>query len=554
MKKKIISLLMVAVMTASLVGCGNSGTDNTSSNDNTAATDNTGGASTDNSGTTSTDTSNADTGSTDAGSSDEIVKPDEITILVDGTVFTQENARDQFMAKLEELTGVKINVIQPDHDAYYDNVGQIVASGDWPDVMILSSTYYSGYAAEGVLWDMTDAWENSELKKRQEAFNGAGVVEGVKIDGHLYGMPAARGNGCVTYVKKRWMDNCGITSAPTNWEEYKAMLDAFMTGDPDGDGVDGNTYAAVASAGFVGGEAPYINYLPEIYQDAYPSFYKDANGTWVDGFTEDSMKEAMQRLADVVASGALDKASLDQGTGDARNKFYSDDFGVFTYWAGTWATNLKTNLENNGLDGELVPLVPIAEVGAYLDRIPPVWCITSTCENPEGVFKYFIETMQDGGDVQFLWTYGVEDVHWSTKAETLYAGQTNDDGKSLEKVYAEGEFHGLDNLENPGTQYTKAHIDPALALVDLAGDPAKESRAEENTASATLFAQNSVTAVLVPTTDAMTQYNGDLTTLKNQLIAQVALGEMTIDDAYAKFEADGGAEWSKMIVDSLNAQ
>lgn len=488
----------------------------------------------------------------DAGS--DIEKPDEITILVDGTVFTQENARDKFIAKLEELIGIKVNVIQPDHDAYYDNVGQIVASGEWPDVMILSSTYYSGYAAEGVLWDMTDAWENSELKKRQEANSGDGVVEGVKIDGHLYGMPATRGNGCVTYVKKKWMDNCGITSAPKNFDEYKAMLDAFMSGDPDGDGVDGNTYAAVASAGFVGTEAPFINYLPEFYQDAYPSFTKDANGNWIDGFTQDSMKAAMQRLSDAVSSGLIDKASLDQGTGDCRNKFYSDDFGVFTYWAGTWATNLKTNLENNGLDGELVALEPIAEVGQYLDRVPPVWAITSSCKNPEGVFKYFIEPMQDGGDVQFLWTYGVEDVHWSTKAETLYAGQTNDEGESLEKVYAEGEFHGCDNLENPGTQYTKAHIDPALALVDLANDPADKSAAPENRESATMFAENSKTAILVPTTDMMTQYNGDLTTLKNQLIAQVALGEMTVEDAYAKFEADGGASWSQQIVDSLNAQ
>lgn len=554
MKKKIVSLLMAAAMTASLVGCGGGGGNSGSTDSSNSGDTGTAGASSTDNAAASTDSGTdtaADTSSTDAGESD-IEKPEEITILVDGTVFTQENAQDQFIAKLEELIGIKINVIQPDHDAYYDNVGQIVASGDWPDVMILSSTYYAGYAAEGVLWDMTDAWENSELKKRQEAHDGAGVVEGVKIDGRLYGMPATRGNGCVTYVKKKWMDNCGITSAPTNWEEYKAMLDAFMTGDPDGDGTDGNTYAAVASAGFVGTEAPYVNYLPEIYQDAYPSFYKDDSGKWVDGFTEDSMKAALQRLSEAVASGALDKASLDQGTGDCRNKFYSDDFGVFTYWAGTWATNLKTNLENNGLDGELVALEPIAEVGAYLDRVPPVWAITSTCENPEGVFKYFLETMQDGGDVQFLWTYGVEDVHWSTKAETLYAGQTNEDGKSLEKVYAEGEFHGLDNLENPGTQYTKAHIDPALALVDLEGDPAKESRAEENTASATMFAQNSVSAVLVPSTDEMTQYNGDLTTLKNQLIAKVALGELSIDDAYAQYEADGGANWSQMIVDSLN--
>ena len=49
-------------------------------------------------------------------------------------------------------------------------------------------------------------------------------------------------------------------------------------------------------------------------------------------------------------------------------------------------------------------------------------------------------------------------------------------------------------------------------------------------------------------------YNGDLTTLKNELIAKVTMGEMSIEDAYAKYEADGGAEGSKTIVDSLNAQ
>ena len=542
MKKKIISLLMVAVMTASLVGCGNSGADNSSSStDNSAATtDNSAASTTDNSAaTTDNNTAAADTA---ADTSSDVEKPAEISIMMDGTVFTKENGQAEFFAKLEELTGIKYNVVQPDHDAYFDNVGQTIASGDWPDVIILSSTYYSSYAAEGVLWDMTDAWENSELKKRQEAYDGAGVVEGVKLNGQLYGMPSARGNGCVTYVKKAWMDAAGITSAPTNYDEYLAMLEAFAQ-----DGKFG-----VTAAGFIGPEAPYVNYLPEFYQDAHPSFYIKDDGTYADGFTEDSMKAALERLADAYAKGVIDPTTLTNGTADCRNKFYSDDFGVFTYWAGTWATNLKTNLENNGLDGELVALPPIAEVGAYLDRIPPVWCITTQCENPEGVFKYFIEAMQDGGDVQFLFTYGVEGTHWSTAAETLYAGETNDKGESKEKVYADGEFHMLDNLENPGTQYTKAHIDPNLALVELADDPRETSVAEEAKASTALFNANSVTADLIPSTDAMTMYNGDLTTLKNEIVAKVAMGEMTIEEGYAKYEADGGADWSQQIVDSLN--
>lgn len=530
MKKKLVSVLLVAAMVTSM-GCGSDGTTTSESNNNSVS---------------STESASS-SGDAEQEAADEVEIPEKITIMVDGTVFTKENGRDEFIAKLEELTGIaEIEVIQPDHDGYYDNVGQVIAGGDWPDVLILSSTYYAGYASEGVLWDMTEAYESSDLKARQDAFGSTSVIDGMRIDGSLYGMPATRGNGCVTYVKQAWLDNVGL-EAPTTYDEYIEMLRAFSTGDPDGDGIDGNTYG-VSAAGFVSGEAPWINYLPEFYQDAYPTFYLSDDGTWVDGFEEDSMKEALQRLVDAYNEGLIDPTTLTNGTADCRNKFYDDEFGVFTYWAGTWATNLKTNLEKNGLDGDLVALEPIAEVPYYIDRVSPVWAITTACENPEGVFKYFIETMQDGGDVQFLWTYGVEGVHWSTAAETLYAGTEN------EVVYEEGEFHGLDNLETPGTQYTKAHIDPALALVDLEGDPAKEGRAEENTASATMFAANCQTADLVPSTDEMTQYNGDLTTLKNELIASVVLGEISIDDAYARYESEGGAEWSKLIVDSLNNQ
>ncbi|HML47333.1 MAG TPA: ABC transporter substrate-binding protein, partial [Clostridia bacterium] len=73
---------------------------------------------------------------------------------------------------------------------------------------ILSSTYYSSYAAEGVLWDMTDAWENSSTKNSGR-FIGDSVFEGLKMDGRLYGFAPTRGNGCLTYIKKAWLDAVG---------------------------------------------------------------------------------------------------------------------------------------------------------------------------------------------------------------------------------------------------------------------------------------------------------------------------------------------------------
>ena len=155
MKKKIVSLFMVAAMTASLVGCGGGNADSSNTSDSAATTDNTAATtdttSTDNTATTdnaaATDTTQAEA----EPAADDIEKPEEITVMVDGTVFTKENGQEQFWNKFTELTGIKVNVIQPDHDAYFDVVGQTIASGDWPDVIILSSTYYSAYAAEGVL-------------------------------------------------------------------------------------------------------------------------------------------------------------------------------------------------------------------------------------------------------------------------------------------------------------------------------------------------------------------------------------------------------------------
>lgn len=478
----------------------------------------------------------------------EVTKPDKISIMVDGTLVTQANARDEFEKRWEELTGIDLVINQPDHSAYYDVMQQTMADPDqWPDVILMSSTYYSDFASMGALWDMTEAWENSNTKNSGR-FTGDNVIEGLKIDGRLYGFAPYRGNGCMTYVKKSWLDNVGITEVPTTYEEYTAMLDAFVNGDPDGNGVNGDTYGTSA-AGFVGTEAPYTNYLAEFYQDAYPSFILNEDGQYIDGFTQPAMKAALERLTEAYNKGWIDPTTLTNTTKDCRNKFYDEQFGVFTYWAGTWATNLKVNLEANGRDSELIALPPIAEVGQYFDRVPPVWCITTACSNPEGVFTYFIDTMLDGGDMQMLWTYGVENVHWSIQEETVCGNS-----------YVAGQLHGTENREKAGTQYTKNHIDPLLSLATFA-DGYKESigitldnmLADEAIESSKLFGENSKMAAIVPTTDEMGTYGADLTLKKNELIANVVMGKITYEEAMAQFENEGYAAKSQTIVDSLNA-
>ncbi len=524
--KKVLVLLIVLSLVFTACGSEDGGTTDTGTSTDAGSSTDTGSDST------------ADSDSTDDGAATEFEKPEKITIMVDGTLVTKANGRAEFEAEWEALTGIDLEIIQPDHDAYTDNLGQVLASGEWPDVMLLNSAYYAGYADEGVLWDMTAAYDNSDLKTRVK---DQALVEGLKIDGSLYGLSPSRGNGCITYIKKAWLDNVGL-DVPTNYDEYVEVMDAFTNGDPDGNGIDGDT-GALSSAGLIGEEIPFINYLPEFYQDAFPSFYINEDGQWADGFVQDNFIGALERLRDAYQAGYIDKEALTNGTSDVRNKFYEDKFGIFTYWAGTWATNLKTNLEANGLDGELIAMEPIEEVGAYLERQAPTWAITSQAENPEAIFEYFFETMLDGGLGQKLFTYGAEGTHWSTEG-----------GELLGVTYEDGQFHMLENMEKAGTLYTKNHIDPMMALTNFTefDDPGILSVAEEALVSAKTFGENSRLVELVPSSEVMSQYNGDLVKLKREIVANVVLGTRTIEEEMQRFEDEGGLEWSQMIVDSLN--
>ena len=131
--------------------------------------------------------------------------------------------------------------------------------------------------------------------------------------------------------------------------------------------------------------------------------------------------------------------------------------------------------------------------------------------------------------MQTLWTYGVEGVHWSTKAETV-CGNT----------YEEGQFHGLESLDKPGTQYTKGLMDPTLSIVKWDSDPGIDSVAPAAKASQEIFNENCKQALMVPSTTEMATYNGDLTTLKRSIVADVVVQGMSIDEAYQRFEKEHG--------------
>lgn len=537
-KKKALSLLLASTMVVSLVACGGNSGDSASSSSSSsnASTDNSTGSG-DAAASNDTAASGDAAGSTASGEKadyHEVLK-DGLTIVVNGTLTASvDNGQADFEKQWEDAVGIDLTIQQLDHSGYTDAVGRLFASQDYPDAMIMSAEMFKQYAPTGLLWDMADAYANAEFQSRITA---PAINENLKDkDGHLYGFAPGYGNGCVTYVKKAWLDAVGINIDDVKtYDDYYNMLMAFHDGDPDGNGTDGDTYGVVA-AGFLGNEAPFINYLPEFWQGAYPAIY-EKDGTWIDGFQEQATKDALLRLQKAYQDGAIDPETLTASTKIAREKWFSNDqmgsSGVFTYWAGSWYQTLTDNLIKNEVDPELVQLPPIQEIkdtfGGYFDREAPVWVIIDQGDpvHNQAVFDALLDTMLDGDVVQTLWVYGAEDVHWSTKAEEFTTNPGTDQEKTY--TYAEGEFHLKPSPNDPNTVWKKNHLDPALVISPLTNGFKDESELAE--AGNKFFTENSVPAPASPVSETYTNESGTIYDAKLAVVTAVVVDGGDVDAA-----------------------
>ena len=493
------------------------------------------------------DNNNASNGTKETVDWASVEKPEHFTVMVDGTVPTLEEWGEKFDEQLKSLTGLDFEITRPDHNSYYDAVANsMLDASAMPDVIILSSDYLALYASQGLLWDMTDAWNNSATKSSgrlisdAEKIMKANYVRGVDGEKALYGFVPARGNGCVTYVKEAWATQAGyskadLTSKQLSYDEFYTMLKKMK----EARGVD----YVISAPGFYSKEAPYTNYLPEFYQNAQLTFYYDqAKGEYVDGFSQKEMKDALQRIQNAVNDGIINKETSTKTTQTARNDFKSSDpkteSGVFTYWAGQWAETLRGYLKTAGLDDSIIPILPIKELGSYAERLAPSWCITSHAAETgkaEGIFKYFIDTMLDGGDIQTLWEYGPKGYYYEEQAD--------------------GSFKFLGKKTNPKTLYAKAHLDCNLVLANFVSgkDPGKAEQPENVTSCSDMFFEHSTLVDSPAMTEEVGKLVGDINTERYTVIDNVARGEWTVDQGMQEYTKTVGSKVDAALK-SLNTQ
>lgn len=429
-------------------------------------------------------------------------KPKKIFCLLD-TVLESNDGQDNFTWEWRKITGMGMEISKPPHNVYPDKFKIQFGSGDLPDIAEMQTGDYVATAKSGNLIPLNTFIENSKNFKSVDP----DVLNAYKLrDGKIYATPLNRGGGCVAYMRQDWLTKLGL-KAPTSYAELYEVLKAFTNNDPDGNGKK-DTIGYTLAMKVAPAEVDYYNRL--IMQDAW--FFFTAKGdTWVDGFTQPEFKAALQRFKTLYDEKLIDQEIFTNTTSAARTKIYDGQVGVFEYWTGSWAKNIKDSVKAKNKAADVQPFAPIKEA-KYFNRVSPCFGITKKCKNPQAVFDNFNDLMWDKGRGQMLFTYGVEGVHYNKLPN--------------------GKIQMLPSMSNPKNPFQKAYIDPQLAINDF---PVMYTLEPEMEKSIKIHKANAVQLKIPEGKENFQKYAGDISNLKLEIFSKILSGKISIDDGLKQY-------------------
>ena len=200
MRKKLISLLLTGVLTASLLaGCGS--TDNSAASENTAAAEETASAE---EAQEAVDLAGTET-------TEEAVEITYANFNASGG--NEETLQKMYEAFHEEYPNITVNIETIGYDDYFTQMQTRVAGGTAPDCYELNIENFAAYANKGVLAELTGIDISGYNATALNAFS---------VNGKQYGVPGNFSNVVLIYNKDLF-DQAGVAYPTDDWTWDDAM-------------------------------------------------------------------------------------------------------------------------------------------------------------------------------------------------------------------------------------------------------------------------------------------------------------------------------------------
>lgn len=407
MRKKLLAILLLAAMvTGSLTGCGNSKTSVTKDANTTG----------NNAVADGKDTSGEPAKSAEELLTEPYAEPVDVHVVLQYR--DSEDPKTPADCTPETSTAVKllkkelnINLIYDwivNADQFKEKFGAELAAGNLPDVVMIDPNTFEDLASQGGLADLSQVYEKYRCDDLDSIFNYDGkFIDVGKKDGKLYGLPMGTDPDQMTsqmIYNMTQLKSVGITSKdqlPKTIAEFEALCDKLQKVDYDGDGKTGGPVIPACK-----------NYMDAQLADFEPFFH--AYETWGDGWYD--------------KDGTLQYAGIDGGIKTTLTKlnewynkgYFQKDFAAYDIWAADspvvkdiiagkyaiipgswWVPNwpLNTNkVEHPDSDWVIGPNLSQdgKQPAIMLDRYPVnnFVAVSRNCKNPEAVFKMMYWSLQ----------------------------------------------------------------------------------------------------------------------------------------------------------------
>lgn len=339
----------------------------------------------------------------------------------------------------EEQTGVTVEwILAPSGQDLNQALNLLFASGDYPDVILapLTPSQQVLYGQQGILLPLNDLIEENgiQTKKMFEAYPE--VASAVTTpDGTIYTLPEV--NECYhcsmsqkMWIYQPWLDELGL-EMPATTEEFKAVLEAFKTQDPNGNGqADEIPLTAAPEAQIWNGSIDSF-LMNAFVQDSIPARTTVQDGKITASYTQPQFREGLRYLHDLYSAGLISPESLTQSADQLLAQGIADPVklgavntalsGYFTEWGSERNVDYVTVPPLEGPDGvRVAPYAPLRGNGRFF--------ITAAAEDPALALRW-----GDGiyiPEVELRAIFGTEGENW----RWAEAGEKGIDGEPA--VYA----------------------------------------------------------------------------------------------------------------------
>lgn len=388
MKKKVMCLALAACMSVSMVACG--GGDASSSAPAGSG-----------SGTDTPDT--AATGTCqDTGCVWDPYTPMKETVTftkgikalngTEGFAEGDDIENNPYTRYVEETVNVKTEIAWEVAANNYDQkVSLSIASGDIPDMMIVTRSVFEQLVENDLIWDLTEVYDkciSDEIRSVMDSY-GSRLMDEVTVDGRMMAIPATAiaGQHNVLWIRQDWLDELNL-EVPKTVDDIIAVAKAFVENDMSG---TGKTVGLPVLDTVVGDyNSQYGLYTVFSAYDAWPRRWIERDGKVVYGSVQPEMKTALEKIRQMYADGVIDKEFAVRQGSDRNEMLVSGQAGMaFLPWYGG---QFMTDSVKNDPNAEwTIVSAPVGEDGKLhvfsQDPVNGFLVISKDFEHPEAIIK-----------------------------------------------------------------------------------------------------------------------------------------------------------------------